>query len=123
MNIDFPLDGTARGIVQPVSKALFQSIYALELMLAIGRSDRFFQAGLAAAAGCQPNYAQQLMKRLETAGLIEPVPREPGQLRHYYRRLPSPIWGFCEDLAADLLAKAAAASQVTRLEPRQPESA
>ncbi len=105
-----------------MSKALFQSIYALEIMLSIARSERFYQAEVAAAAGCQANYAQQLIRRLETAALIEPLPREPGQVRHYYRRLPSPLWQFCEDLAGHLL-EGTDDAQVTHLKARRPEPA
>jgi hypothetical protein len=121
MKIDLPLDRTARAIIQPVSKALFQSIYAIEIMLAIAQTDRFYQAQLAEIAGAQPNYAQQMMRRLESAGVIEPMASEPGQVRHYYRRLPSPLWGFCADLTLDLLSRSDA--QVTHLPTRHPDSA
>jgi hypothetical protein len=123
MNIALPLDRTGRDIIRPVSKALFQSIYALEVMLAIARDERFYQAEVAQAAGCQPNYAQQMIRRVEAASLIEPLPAEPGQIRRYYRRLPSPLWDFCEQMVDDLLARSLGRTQVTRLQPRQPESA
>lgn len=104
MNIELPLDGPARKRLRPVSRAVFQSMYALEVLVAIAQADRFYQAELAGLAGCQPNYAGEFMKRLAAGRLIEPVPTEPGQNRIYYRRLPSPLWDLCLRWATVLLA-------------------
>jgi hypothetical protein len=117
MKIQTPLDDSERLRVRPTSKAVFQSHYALEAMLVIAQEDRFYQGQIAKAAGCEPSYASEFMKRLTGARLIEPLPRAPGQARKYHRRLPSPLWQSCLDLAAHLLAEEH--SDVTRLTGRR----
>jgi DNA-binding IscR family transcriptional regulator len=78
MNIELPLDGTAKNQVRPVSKALFHSEYTVEAMLLMLSQERFYGAQVAAATGCQPNFASSLLGRLEAAGLVEKLPAEAG---------------------------------------------
>lgn len=103
--IDLPLDRTAQGRVRPVSRAVFKSDFALELMTAIAQEDRFYSTGLAELApGCKVNYvSESLVKRLLAAGLIEAAEKPPGQQRDYYRRRPSPLWELVAPWMASLL--------------------
>jgi hypothetical protein len=103
MNIELPLDGASRDRLQPVSRAVFQSKYAFEAVLLIAQEERFYPGQIADVCGCQPNYARDFMRRLEAATLIVPLPKEPGQSRHYYRRLESPLWEFCVSWAKQIL--------------------
>jgi DNA-binding MarR family transcriptional regulator len=106
MKIHSLLDDIERTLVRPTSKAVFNSQYALEALVVIAQEKRFYQGLIAKQTGCEPSYAGEFIKRLEAAHLVESLPKEPGQSRKYYRRLPSPIWQFCIDLAAHLLAEA-----------------
>jgi hypothetical protein len=103
MNLELPLDGTTRSKLRPTSKALFRSDFALEAYLLIAGQDRFYKGQLAKATGCQANFAGDFLRRLESNRLIERLPQEEGQTRHYYRKLPSPIWTFIKDLAQGIL--------------------
>jgi hypothetical protein len=114
--IDLPLDDSQRDLVRPSSRAVFSGAYALEALAVIAQESRFYQGQIARTTGCEPSYAGDLMKRLEAVGLIEPLDRDPGQVRKYYRRLPSPLWQFCVDLIAHLLAEPS--SGITRLADR-----
>jgi len=105
-----------RANVRPVSKALFHSEYAAEAMLLMLREDRFYGAQVAAATGCQPAFASSLLARLETAGLIEKLPAKDGQLRRYYRRIPSATWDGIAMVIEDALNEPPAG--VARLSPR-----
>lgn len=79
--------------------------------------ERQLYGGRAAAmTGCQPNFAGAFLRRLQTGGLIEQLPVEAGQRRHYYRQLPSPIWDALSQIVDELLA--VADSQVTKLPKR-----
>jgi hypothetical protein len=113
MKIELPLDGTARNRLRPASRAVFQSKYAFEGMLLIAQEDRFYPSQVAEMTGCEPNFAGTFIKRLATAGLVEPLDHQPGQNRKYYRRLPSPIWDFCLRWARELLSEPDA--PITRL--------
>ena len=113
MNIELPLDGNQRERLRPLSKALFQSEYALEACLLLAQEPRFYSAQLAEATGCQPSYAGPFLRRLEKAGLVQRLPQEDGQRRRYLQRCPSPIWDMLQHLAKDLLDQPDAA--VTRL--------
>ncbi len=103
MKIPLPLDDNQRGLVRPASKAIYKSHYALEAMVVMAQEDRFFQGQIAEQAGCEPSYAGELMKRLEAVGLIEALPKDPGQIRKYYKALPSPLWGASLQLLTHLL--------------------
>jgi hypothetical protein len=92
--LDPPLDGTARARLAVVSKGLFASKYVFEAMLVIAEKDQFYATQIADAVNCQVNYAGKVIDRLAEAGLVEPVERDEGQIRHYYRRVPSPWWEF-----------------------------
>jgi DNA-binding transcriptional regulator GbsR (MarR family) len=116
MNIELPLDGKQRTQVRPTSKALFHSAYALEAFLLIAQVERFYKAQVAEITGCQPSFASSFIKRLEDAALVEPVPAEEGQRRHYLRKAPSPLWGTMIQLTEALLSEEFQASaQVTHL--------
>ncbi len=86
-----------------MSKPVFGSKYALEAIAFMAQQERFFGGQVAAATGCQANQIGELLKRFERGGLIEPLPDEPGQLRKYYRRLPSPVWDCCTTLVVSAL--------------------
>jgi hypothetical protein len=103
MKISLPLDDKQRSHVRPASKAVFKSRYALEAMVVMAQEDTFFQGQIAEQAGCEPSYAGELMKRFAAAGLIEALPKEPGQVRKYYRSLPSPLWESSQEFLAHLL--------------------
>ena len=118
MNIELPLDGKQRQQIRPISKALFHSEYAFEALLEIAQQPRFFKSQVAEAAGCQANYAAKFLKRIEDERLIERLPTEDGQRRHYYRKVESPVWGFLLGLAESLLGQAPPAAEVTSL-PRR----
>jgi DNA-binding MarR family transcriptional regulator len=116
MNIELPLDRTARKQVRPVSKALFHSEYTVEAMLLMLKQDRFYGAQVAELTGCQPNFASSLLGRLEAAGLVEKLPTESGQLRRYYRRRPSGVWDALQTIIEELLKEPP--TDVARLTPR-----
>jgi hypothetical protein len=116
MNLELPLDGTARSRVRPVSKALFHSEYTAEAILLMLGEDRFYGAQIAAATGCQPNFASSLLTRFESVGLLERLPPEEGQLRRYYRRRPSTMWDSLGTIIEDLLKEPP--PQVAQLTPR-----
>jgi DNA-binding MarR family transcriptional regulator len=84
MNLEPPQDGTTQRRLRPISKALFHSDFALEAFILIAQEDRFYKGQVAKVTGCQPNYAGDFLRRLESHGLIERVPQEEGQTRHYY---------------------------------------
>ena len=117
MNLRLPLDGTARTLIRPASKAVFASKYGLEIILAIAQNERVYQTQLGHLSGCQKNQVGLFMKRMEDGGLIEPVESEEGQARHYYRRCPSPLWSFATAWATHLL-EPLDESSVTRLPNR-----
>jgi len=117
MKIPLPLDDSQRPRVRLTSKAVFKSQYALEVMLVIAQEDRFYQGQIAKDVGCEPSYVGEFLKHLAAVGLIESLPAEPGQMRKYYRRVPSPLWGSCLELATDLLPTAH--PDVTRLTDRR----
>jgi hypothetical protein len=116
MNIELPLDGKQRARLRPVSKGLFHSEYALEAFLLILQEPRVYSAQVAGVTGCQPNFAGSLLRRLETGGLVEALPLEEGQRRHYFRRRPSPIWDPLLEMIGLLLQEPE--SEVTRLPKR-----
>lgn len=118
--LQLPLTDTQRDLVRPTSKAVFQSIYALEFLCLIAQERRFYQSQLAKAAGCNANHAGQFMKRLTGGGLIAPAGEpEPGQQRHYFQRAESPLWEVVVDLATKLLAaEPAAGTNVAQLSRR-----
>jgi len=118
MNIELPLDGNQRSQLRPVSKALFHSEYALEAFLLMAREPRFFKGQVANAAGCAPNFAASFLQRLEGEQLIERLPTEDGQRRHYFRKVNSPVWDALVQLADSLLQQPQEA-QVSRL-PQRP---
>ncbi len=118
MNIELPLDRKERSQVRPISKALFHSEFALEAFLEIAQQPRFFKTQVAEAAGCQANYAAKFLKRLEDERLIERLPTEDGQRRHYYRKVDSPLWASLLDMVDSLLRQERSA-EVTAL-PRRP---
>lgn len=103
MNIELPLDGKQRQGLRPLSRALFQSQYALEAYLLIASSERFYKAQLAEVTGCQPSYATSFLRRLESVQLVERLPTEEGQQRQYLRKAPSPIWDHLVSLADSVL--------------------
>jgi hypothetical protein len=103
MKIDLPLDGTARSRVAEVSKGLYGSKYFFEAILLIAQVDRFYATQIADTVGCKVNYATKVIDRLQESQLIERLSTEDGQLRHYYRRLPYPLWDFAVDWAHELL--------------------
>jgi hypothetical protein len=103
MNIELPLDGTARDKLRPVSKALYGSDFVLEALLVMAQEPRFFGGQLATLSGCEGSYASGLLKRFVEVRLIETLPKEPGQSRKYYRTLPSPLWEASVALAQSLL--------------------
>jgi hypothetical protein len=103
MKIELPLDGRQRSRLRPVSKALFHSDYALEAFLLILNEEQFFSGQVAEVVGCQANYAGIFVKRLQKAGLVEALPREAGQRRHYFRQRPSAIWRAIEALIESAL--------------------
>jgi hypothetical protein len=70
----------------------------MEAFLLMLREKRFFSGQVARVTGCQPNFAGTLVRRLEAAGLVEALPREAGQRRHYYQRCPSAIWHAIETM-------------------------
>lgn len=118
MNIELPLDRKQRSKVRPLSKALFHSEYALEAYIEIALKSRFYKSQIATAAGCQPNFAGSFLKRLEDERLIERVPTEEGQRRHYFRKVDSPIWMALLNLSDALLSEGPSAT-VAQL-PRRP---
>jgi hypothetical protein len=103
MKIPLPLDDSQRALVQPTSKALLGSLYALEATVSMAQQEKFYQGQIAKDAGCEPSYLSEFMKRLAAVGLIEPIDTDPGQVRKYHRRLPSPLWQFSIDLVDHLL--------------------
>jgi hypothetical protein len=103
MKINLPLDGTARHRVRPTSRALFGSEYALEVLLVMAQYDQFYGGGLATLTGCEASYASGLLRRFSDVDLIEALRADPGQVRKYFRTLPSPIWTAAVALAAALL--------------------
>jgi hypothetical protein len=117
MKISLPLDDSQRDLVRPTSKALLGSQYALEATISMAQGERFYQGQVAKDAGCEPSYLSEFMKRLAAVGLIEMIDLDPGQLRKYYRRLPSPLWQFSVDLVDHLLN--ADASRVAQLSARR----
>jgi hypothetical protein len=119
MNIELPLDGKQRARLRPISKTLFHSEYALEAFLLIAKEARFFKGQVAEAAGCQPNYAAAFLKRLEGEQFIERLPTEAGQRRHYFCKVPSPVWTALVQLTEALLQEPVERdAQVTRLPKR-----
>lgn len=80
------------------------------------RRDRFYGAEIASVTDCQPNFASSMLNRLETAGLVERLPTEEGQVRRYYRRLPSPIWDALHQIIEELLKEPPA--KIAQLTPR-----
>jgi hypothetical protein len=121
MKIPLPLDDSQRPRVRQTSKAVFKSQYALEVMLVIAQEDRFYQSQIAQAVGCEASYVSEFLKHLAGVGLIESLTSEPGQIRKYYRRVDSPLWGSCVELAADLLPTVH--PDVTRLDHRRADNA
>jgi|GEM_PF-3562740 len=121
MKIPLPLDDSQRPRVRPTSKAVFKSQYALEVMLVIAQEDSFYQGQIAKDVGCEPSYVGEFLKHLAAVGLIESLPGEPGQMRKYYRRAPSPLWVSCLELATDLLQTVH--PDVTRLNDRRADHA
>jgi hypothetical protein len=117
MNIELPLDGKQRARIQPISKTLFHSEYALEAFLLMAGEPRFFKGQVAETTGCQANFASSFLKRLEAEGLIERLPTEDGQRRHYFQKRRSPVWSALVELAENLLQELPEA-QVSRL-PRR----
>lgn len=113
--IEVPLDGKQRERLRPISKLLFHSDYALEAFVLIAQEDRFYNGELAQKTGCQPNFASQLVRRLQHGALIEPIPREEGQSRHYFRRTESPVWPLLLEIARATLAEPE--TEVTQLRP------
>jgi hypothetical protein len=113
--IEPPLDVKDRDKLRPVSKLLFRSEYALEAFALIAQQDRFYNGELAAKTGCQPNFASQLIKRLEEAQLIEPIEREEGQSRHYFKKAGSGLWPLLLEVVRVTLAEPEA--EVTELRP------
>lgn len=83
----------------------------------MAQEETFFQGQVAKDAGCEPSYLSEFMKRLALVGLIEPLDKDPGQVRKYYRRLPSPLWELSADLLDHLLGEGG--SGVTRLSDRR----
>ena len=83
----------------------------------IAQEDRFYQGQIAKDVGCEPSYVGEFLKHLAAVGLIESLPTEPGQMRKYYSRVPSPLWGACLELATHLLPTVHPA--VTRLTDRR----
>lgn len=103
MKISLPLDDSQRALVRPTSKALFGSLYALEAMVSMSQGKAFYQGSVAKDVGCEASYLSEFMKRLAVVGLIELLDKDPGQVRKYYRQLPSPLWPSCVDLVDHLL--------------------
>jgi hypothetical protein len=119
MKIDLPLDRTARERVAEASKGLYGSRFFFEAILLIAQVDRFYPTQIADTVGCKVNYATKIIERLHESHLVERLKAEDGQLRHYYRRRPSPLWDFSVDWAHHLLQ--APDSGVARLPtPRSP---
>jgi hypothetical protein len=116
MNLELPLDGTTSARLRPVSKLLFHSEYTAEAILLMLTKDRFYGAQIAAATGCQANFAGSLLARFESAGLVEKLPQEEGQLRRYYRRRASTIWDSLGTIVEELLNEPP--PEVARLTPR-----
>jgi DNA-binding MarR family transcriptional regulator len=113
--IEPPLDGKQRERLRPLSKLLFRSEYALEAFALIAQKDRFYNGELAETTGCQPNFASQLIKRLEQGGLIEPIEREEGQSRHYFEKTESALWPLFLEIVRVTLSEPEA--EVTQLRP------
>jgi len=113
MNVQLPLDGTARDAVRPASKAVFGHANMLEVMAGIAGGDgRTYQAQLAKLASCEPNQVSACTKRLVAGGLLVSEERAEGQTRDYLRRIPSPLWSFAHDLLGQLVEAPNASVQV-----------
>jgi hypothetical protein len=119
MKIALPLDDSQRALVQPTSKALLGSLYALEATVSMAQQETFYQGQVAKDAGCEASYLSEFMKRLAAVRLIELIDTDPGQARKYYRRLLSPLWQFSIDLVDYLLAEGD--SGIARLSDRRRE--
>lgn len=113
--IELPLDGKQRDKLRPLSKLLFHSEYALEAYALIAQRERFYNGELADIAGCQPNFASQLIKRLKEGGLIRPMDSEEGQSRNYFEKTESALWTLILQLAEATLGEPEA--EVTQLRP------
>lgn len=88
-----------------MSKAVFGHSNMLEVMTATADGDgRSYQAQLARLAGCEPNRVSACTKRLLGGNLLVAEEREEGQVRDYFRRIPSPLWAFAHDLLEVLVA-------------------
>lgn len=118
MKIVLPLDGTARSRVRPVSKAVFNGSFALEALLVMAQEESFYAGQLVELTQCEGSYASALIRKIQAAGLIEPVPAEPGQARKYFQRCPSPLWALVLEWAKSLLEPPDA--EVARLPTRGP---
>src|SRR5437870_3431187 len=116
MKIDLPLDGTARRLIRPVSKAVFNGTFVFEAVLAIAQTDRFYAGQLVELTGCEGSYASSLIRKFKKAGLVEAVSQEPGQARKYFRRRESPLWPLVLEWGSAILASPEA--DVARLPSR-----
>jgi hypothetical protein len=117
MKIDLPLDRTDQDALRLVSRAVFGSRFALEVLLLIAQRDRFYQAEIVALVPMvQGSYINTLLRRLEESGLVEREVPVPGQARVYFRTLASPIWAHCADMASEILRPPGEGS-VTQLRP------
>lgn len=96
--------------MREISRALFGSAFVLEALVVMAKSDRFYGSQLAELTGCEGSFATGLLRKLAGVGLIEEVPREPGQARKYYRVSSSRIEIIVDALAGDLLPVAADAT-------------
>src|SRR3712207_4417519 len=95
MNVPLPPYGSpAQSRIREVSRAVFGGAFVLEALVVMAREERFYGTELADLTGCEGSYAAGLLKRLSDAGLIEALPKEPGQARKYYRARDSALWDF-----------------------------
>lgn len=93
MNIPLPLDDASRAKIRPISKAIFNSEYALEAMAFIAQAPQFYAKEVAEKTGCERNYAGTLIKQFAAAKTVERVETESGQPRKVYRRVADcPFW-------------------------------
>jgi hypothetical protein len=114
MNVLLPLDGTQRTRVRSASRTVFGGQYVLEALLIMAGTDAFYAGDIVEATRCEGSYVSGLLKKLAAEGLIQAVPKPPGQTRLYYRRRPSVLWSLVQTWAEELT-QSADSSRVTVL--------
>jgi hypothetical protein len=116
MKIDLPKDGSPeQATMRRLSRATFGAGKAFEAFLVMAHEDRFYGSQIAKATGCEVSYAAALLRKLDEAGLVEPLEREGGQVRKYYQRRPSPFWQLVRAWGESILAPAETSTSVARI--------